>query len=263
MSRQQVSLHQSLRCASDRLVLTRCHYAVGRDKVLRTIQYFSRFYAWYLYRTNNPTSTILPWVALKTQFALTRKILRVGKFVEHIRAASEIYDAAVKTSNGDKITQYLQILRQIGYAGYMVFDTLTLLDAIGVKKDPKAKTRQATAYRFWLTGLVASALAGIYNSYKLRQRAKAVDEKDAEAKVEKVKIARYVFPEDELPTDRAILTLTIRQQHAVNIQLLSDLCDLTVPTTALGYANFDDGIIGLAGTTSSLLGVYSAWQKTA
>jgi peroxin-11B len=54
-----------------------------------------------------------------------------------------------------------------------------------------------------------------------------------------------------------------RQQQAVNIQLISDLCDLTVPSTMLGYANFDDGIIGLAGTTSSLLGVYGAWQKTA
>ncbi|EXJ89379.1 hypothetical protein A1O3_02446 [Capronia epimyces CBS 606.96] len=229
MSRQQ---------ASDHFLLP-----IGRDKILRTIQYFSRFYAWYLYRTNNPTSTILPWVTLKNQFGLTRKILRVGKFVEHLRAASEIYDAAVKSGNGDKITQYLQTLRQIGYAGYLFLDTLTVLDAIGVKKHPKAKSIQTSAYRFWLTGLVASALAGFYNTYKLRQRAKTVDEKDAEAKVEKVKIAR--------------------QQHAVNIQLVSDLCDLTVPSTILGYASFDDGIVGLAGTVSSLLGVYGTWQKTA
>lgn len=166
--------------------------AVGRDKVLRTIQYFSRFYAWYLYRTNNPTSTIQPWVVLKNQFGLTRKILRIGKFVEHIRAGAEIYDAAVKSSNGDKITQYLQVLRQIGYAGYLIFDTMTVPDALGIRRDPKAKDIQATAYRFWLAGLVSSALAGIYNTYKLRERAKIVDEKDAEAKVEKVKIAKYV-----------------------------------------------------------------------
>lgn len=110
--------------------------------------------------------------------------------MEHLRAGSEIYDAAVKSGNGDKITQYLQILRQIGYAGYMLFDMMTVLDAMGVKKDPRAKNIQATAFRFWWTGLTASALAGIYNKYKLRQRTKAVDEKDAEAKVEKVKIAK-------------------------------------------------------------------------
>ncbi len=66
-----------------------------------------------------------------------------------------------------------------------------------------------------------------------------------------------------LCTESTSLTAHDRQQHAVNIQLISDLCDLTVPSTMLGYANFDDGIIGLAGTTSSLLGVYGAWQKTA
>ena len=112
--------------------------------------------------------------------------------MEHLRAGSEIYDAAVNSGNGDKITQYLQILRQIGYAGYMLFDMMTVLDAMGVKKDPRAKNIQTTEYRFWWTGLTASALSGIYNNYKLRQRTKAVDEKDAEAKVEKVKIAKYV-----------------------------------------------------------------------
>lgn len=116
--------------------------------------------------------------------------MRVGKFIEHIRAGSEIYDAAVKAGSGDKVTQYLQVLRQVGYAGYLLCDTMTLLDAMGVKKDPRAKSIQATAYRFWFTGLMASALAGVYNTYKLRERAKAVDEKDAEAKVDKVKIAR-------------------------------------------------------------------------
>jgi len=163
---------------------------VGRDKILRTIQYFARFYAWYLYRTNNPTSAIQPWTVVKTQFGLTRKILRVGKFVEHIRLGSELYDAALKSGNGDKVTQYLQVLRQIGYAGYLLFDTLTVLDAMGVKKDPRAKSLQATAYKFWFSGLTASALSGIYNKYKLSQRAKAVNEKDAEAKVESVGIAR-------------------------------------------------------------------------
>lgn len=215
---------------------------VGRDKILRTIQYFSRFYAWYLYRTNNPTSAIQPWTTLKNQFGLTRKIMRIGKFVEHIRAASELYDAAMKSGSGDKIVQYLQTLRQIGYGGYMFFDTLTVLDSMGVRKYESAKRLQATAYRFWFTGLVASALAGIYALYQLRQRTGQVDEKDAEGKMEKVKIAK--------------------QRKVANIQLVSDLCDLTVPSTALGYTQLDDGIIGLAGTLSSLLGIQGVWAKT-
>ena len=47
------------------------------------------------------------------------------------------------------------------------------------------------------------------------------------------------------------------------IQLVSDLCDITIPSSALGYLGFDDGFVGLAGTVSSLLGMYAVWRKTA
>ena len=54
-----------------------------------------------------------------------------------------------------------------------------------------------------------------------------------------------------------------RERNSTNVQLISDLCDLTVPGAALGYANLDDGIVGLAGTVSSLIGIWGAWKKTA
>lgn len=54
-----------------------------------------------------------------------------------------------------------------------------------------------------------------------------------------------------------------RERAATQLQLLSDLCDLTVPSSALGYVNLDDGIVGLAGTVSSLIGLNAAWAKTA
>ncbi len=54
-----------------------------------------------------------------------------------------------------------------------------------------------------------------------------------------------------------------RERATINLQLLSDLCDLTVPTSAIGLTGFDDGFVGLAGTVSSLIGVYGQWKKTA
>lgn len=166
---------------------------VGRDKVLRTLQYFSRFYAWYLYRTNNPSAAIAPFNAVKTQFGLTRKIMRVGKFVEHFRAASELYDAMAKirANGGDQVLQYLQILRQLGYGFYLTCDMLTVLDAAGIKKSTSAKKLQQQAYKAWFVGLLASAIAGFYSNYQLMQKAKTINEKDGEGKVEAKKIERY------------------------------------------------------------------------
>ena len=121
--------------------------------------------------------------------------MRVGKFVEHIRAAAELYDASVKVGgagDGDNVLQYLQVVRQVGYAGYLTLDALTVLDAAGIKKSVAAKRWQAQAYKFWALGLVASVLAGGYANWKLSVRARGVDEKDPDKKVEGKVIERYV-----------------------------------------------------------------------
>ena len=53
------------------------------------------------------------------------------------------------------------------------------------------------------------------------------------------------------------------ERAACRTQLVSDFCDLTIPTSALGWIALDDGLVGLAGTTSSILGLQAQWKKTA
>ena len=60
-----------------------------------------------------------------------------------------------------------------------------------------------------------------------------------------------------------MLTRINRERNVSRLQLTSDLCDLTVPLTALNWVAFDDGLVGLAGTLSSLIGIYTQWKKTA
>ncbi|OAK96930.1 peroxisomal biogenesis factor 11 [Phaeosphaeriaceae sp. SRC1lsM3a] len=213
---------------------------VGRDKLLRTLQYFSRFLAWYLYRTNRPASTIAPFDLTKKQFGTTRKLMRVGKFVEHFRAAAVASDAKAT----DPVLRFTTIGRQLGYAAYMLFDNACVLDATGIKKFGAAPRLLREGYRAWFTGLSFSIASGIYSYYNLTQKQAQIK---ASAEPEKVVETKKVE----------------RELNAVKVQLLSDLCDITIPSSALGWVELDDGIVGLAGTTSSLLGVWGQWKKTA
>lgn len=226
---------------------------------MRTLQYFSRFYAWYLYRTNRPQSAIDPYNAIKKQFGTTRKILRIGKFVEHLKAAAL---AADNKSPIDPVLRYLAIGRQLGYAGYLTLDTITVVDVIGVKKLAAAKRLQESAYRFWMAGLACSAIAGVYTLWRLQEKEKTLDRKEGEGVVEAKKLEKYVIGPQPLFDNHGILTAA-RERAAARIQLISDLCDLTVPISALGLASLDDGIVGIAGTISSLIGVWAQWRKTA
>ncbi|KAK0672942.1 PEX11 peroxisomal biogenesis factor 11 encoded by the pex11 protein [Cercophora samala] len=212
---------------------------VGRDKLLRTLQYFARFYAWYLLRTNATKSAIQPWETMKKQFGLVRKVLRAGKNVEHFKAAA----LAADNKTMDPVLRYTAVGRQLGYAGYLSMDLLTLLDATGIKKSENAKRLQQEAYRFWAAGITFSIVGQLYTLWRLKQREQKVDRKEGEGVVEAKRIAK--------------------ERSASRLQLTSDLCDITVPLAALAWVNLDDGIVGLAGTFSSLLGVYSQWNKTA
>lgn len=158
---------------------------VGRDKLLRTLQYFARFYAWYLFRTNGSKTEIAPWDAIKKQFGLTRKIMRVGKNVEHFKAAAVASDA--KTM--DPVLRYAAVGRQLGYAGYLTFDAATVLDAAGIRKWEGAKKLQKEAYRCWAIGLICSVIAQSYTLYRLQQREAKVDKKEGEGVVEAKRIA--------------------------------------------------------------------------
>ncbi|KAJ9491304.1 hypothetical protein VN97_g1946 [Penicillium thymicola] len=213
---------------------------VGRDKLLRTIQYFSRFYAWYLYRTNKPQSAIDPYNAVKKQFGTTRKIMRIGKFLEHLKAAAIAFD---NKSPVDPVLRYLAIGRQLGYAGYLTLDAITVVDVIGIRKLSSAKRLQESAYRSWAAGLIFSTVAGVYTLVRLQEKVKTIDRKEGEGVVEAKKIEK--------------------ERSAARIQLLSDVCDLAAPLTAVGVLNLDDGLVGITGTVSSLIGVWSQWRKTA
>jgi peroxin-11B len=49
--------------------------------------------------------------------------MRVGKFVEHFRAAAVASDAR----SMDPVLRYTAIGRQLGYAGYMLLDNATVV----------------------------------------------------------------------------------------------------------------------------------------
>lgn len=99
---------------------------MGRDKLLRTLQFFSRFYAWYLFRTNNPARVIAPFEAIKKQFGLTRKALRLGKNVEHFKAAA----VAADNKGLDPVLKYCAIGRQLGYGTYLSLDAITYVGLV-------------------------------------------------------------------------------------------------------------------------------------
>ena len=57
--------------------------------------------------------------------SMARKTLRLGKGLEHIKAAK----VAMDKRGGDDFLKYCAVGRQVGYAGYLTLDTATYVSA--------------------------------------------------------------------------------------------------------------------------------------
>ena len=170
--------------------------------------------------------------------------MRLGKFVEHFKAAA----LAADSKNLDPVLKYLAVGRQLGYAFYLSFDALTYVDAVGIRKFEGAARLQREAYRAWLAGLLCNVVAGVYQLYYMKAETREqTASADAEKTVELKKIARYAHIHSINSKWDLLTCFGYRERSAIQLQLISDLCDATVPSAALGVANFDDGFVGLAG----------------
>lgn len=168
--------------------------------------------------------------------------MRTGKFLEHLQALIRAL------SIQDPVVAYTAVGRQASYAAYLVFDSLQWVH--GSKAFTFApdtyKSIAKNAARFWLLGLTFSLISCAYKIRALRSRRiaalrpRATAEKEAERKVELQQIKK--------------------EEEVVRWQMIQDALDWINPATSAGFANFDDGAIGLAGTVTSIMGTYSQWQ---
>jgi protein-S-isoprenylcysteine O-methyltransferase Ste14 len=94
----------------------------------------------------------------------------------------------------DPVLRYLAVGRQLGYAGYLSLDMVTVVDAIGYRKLASVKRLQETAYRSWAAGLACSVVAGVYTLFRLQEKEKTLDRKEGEGVVEAKKIEKYGLP---------------------------------------------------------------------
>ncbi|KAF8642399.1 hypothetical protein AX16_009665 [Volvariella volvacea WC 439] len=130
---------------------------VGRDKTYRAIQYLSRFLAWYALSKGNKEESAR-WNALKTHLGTARKLMRLGKPMEHLQAALK-----ASLGSGPATEQITTIARQLCYFFYLAYDALVWANTIKLVNLPKETATKVTklSNRFWLAGILFSIVNGI------------------------------------------------------------------------------------------------------
>lgn len=208
-----------------------------RDKLLRLVQYFSRFLSYYCYRKGYSVAVVEQLKALTTHLSLARKAFRVGKPLNAFKAL--VFEFGNQTA--PSVLHIASILRNLGSGTFLTLDTLIFLNVTGAYKfkPGTAKLISDTANKFWLLSILANIGEAAYRYHVETHRIRVLqaDEKASTVEIRKAGAQRY--------------------QSAR--MLVSNLLDSIIPMTALSIIDADEGLVGLAGTITAYLGLKDLW----
>jgi len=219
---------------------------LGRDKTYRAIQYFARYYAWYLVNHAGSKDAAARWNALKGHLATGRKLMRLFKPLEHLQAALKVVQGSATP-----LERWTAIGRQLSYAGYLSFDSLVWAQQIKflTYSPQRAQRHLEISLRFWLAGIILSLLNGLAKAGRLANRAKALSAPP--------RSGEKIGSEAER---KATLAAVEKENRAVRLQLVIDSLDVWLPATGLGVVNVNDGVAGILGLITSIMAFRSQWN---
>ncbi|GAN01411.1 peroxisomal biogenesis factor 11 protein [Mucor ambiguus] len=212
----------------------------GREKLCRLVQYFARFYAFYLLKQGASKDTIQRWANLKSHLAIGRKFFRLLKPVE--LAQSSIKSLAL----ADPVLRATQFVKFTSNFFYFTSEAFSLLDTINFYKLNDAKKVSDFGLKCWFLSLSASIISGLYQLKQLRVRAEAL-------KSEKSAVNADVKGEQNK---------LVKEEQATTYQLCQDVVDICIPIGGLKWLNLDEGQIGIAGIITSAMAMNTQWKKT-
>jgi len=165
--------------------------------------------------------------------------MRIGKPLEHLQAAQKSLEIR------DFIMKLTAVGRQVCYAVYLINDTLIWANATKVLPLSPLTVQQINkrAAKYWFAGISFSILSSVYKLNGLRVKEMQLGRGKGQDNVEK-EVER-----------RESIRLVKLQRKSTYYQLTQDSLDILLPSATLGYHHFNDGVLGLAGLTTSLMGL--------
>ncbi|KAI8143254.1 peroxisomal biogenesis factor 11 [Fennellomyces sp. T-0311] len=215
----------------------------GREKLCRFVQYFARFYAFYLYRKGAPKAMIERWADLKQHIGNGRKFFRLFKPIEFVQTAAH------SMASQDEILRLTAVVKHLGNALYYSSEVFVLTTAVGFYKPANIEKITRFGQRCWFISLFASIMSTLYKFRLLNLKSMVIEKNKRQLNGKK-------DPELNLQEKQLI-----KDVNANSYLLLQDCVDIIIPSGNLGWLPVDEGVIGIAGVITSLMAMNTQWQK--
>ncbi|XP_002131580.2 peroxisomal membrane protein 11A-like [Ciona intestinalis] len=196
----------------------------GRDKLYRVTQYACKVIGWSLKNSSSYEDVVAKLAKVESHSSTTRKFFRLGRSLESLRNAQKTVHLA------DPVLRTTLTIAHLNRALFLAIDHYLWLGRVGVVKVDKKWDLSAS--RYYLASIIITLVRDLYAIYVGMERSKR------EGK-------RYSF-----------LARLCYADPAATVDLVRNICDYPIPASKLGFFPKHDGLIGVLGLISSILGAY-------
>ncbi|PRP83577.1 hypothetical protein PROFUN_09126 [Planoprotostelium fungivorum] len=204
----------------------------GRDKIVRLLQYSSRFFGWWLVN-NNRLDLAKKFSSIEAHASMARKVFRLFKSIAHLQTAAKTW-----MQETDTVVSLTTVIQNLSLAIWLYYDHVIWAHKLGlIQRDLAPLSRKSNT--FWLIAMLCGIAKATYLIHITQQLAHTTTKADM---VESLR----------------------KRQSEFSLELVRNLLDLPIPVTSLSprlAAVFPTGLVGLCGTLSSLIGIHQVWSK--
>eukprot|EP01100_Stratorugosa_tubuloviscum_P015486 TRINITY_DN895_c0_g1_i1.p1 TRINITY_DN895_c0_g1~~TRINITY_DN895_c0_g1_i1.p1 ORF type:complete len:261 (-),score=84.69 TRINITY_DN895_c0_g1_i1:29-811(-) len=246
------------------VVVSNLDNVTTRDKLYRTIQYFLRFFNYFLLKKKQFKSFSARLSSLEKGISDTRRLMRFGKFMLAIK------DIINLDPNASPIIQLFTVLRAICNSIYFPLDHIVWLAKTKVLHVDAAYF-QLNASRGWFLAVIFSFLIDTITYFNIKYQLSQLYQKKQQLLIQN----QSNNDSNNDSNNNNNENFEIQQQYNLNQQeikklnnrinaiirrIILDFADM--PVSANGaFKNLDlnTGFVGFCGSLSSLLALYELW----
>ncbi|XP_053571983.1 peroxisomal membrane protein 11A [Bombina bombina] len=223
----------------------------GRDRLFRATQYACMLLRYLLENKAGKEKLVLKLKRVESNMSSGRKLFRLGNVVHAIEASKKAVDLS------DAFSCYCLTAANLNRVIYFTCDTILWVRSVGLVSNINKEKWRHRATRYYFYSLLLNIAVDFYVVLRgIKKVAKHVKHMDTDADMERRPDTKLNFL---LPTGLGdflfMLYLSLKNNPPVLLDIIKNTCDLFSPLDRLEIYQTNQGLIGISGLISSIVGI--------
>nr|XP_033776976.1 peroxisomal membrane protein 11A [Geotrypetes seraphini] len=221
----------------------------GRDRLFRATQYTCMLLRYLLENKTGKEKVLRKLKNLESNMSSGRRLLRLGNMVHAVEAAKKALQ------HPTPFPRFCLMVSNVNRVLYFICDTVLWARSAGLVSGIKKEKWIHWATRYYFNSLLMNLARDLY---EILQRM----EQNIQGKKTREELYIHNNQEQELTStvitcesSFSLLYYSLKNQPSLCLDIVKNLCDLFSPLNELGIYKTNQGLIGLCGLLSSLVGI--------